>query len=99
MTSLDKCPFCGSYKLVPGSVKSQECFGFLPDEHHGGFTIRNIFAFAFGPSAIYCATCFMVWAKADSNDAAKFIQKFGTPELNARIAATDSDTKKEPPAR
>ena len=94
------CPFCGSLKVMSGKVVGAEGqAGFKPDETVTGFvfTLRYPFAFAFGPTGQYCATCGMIWAKADTKDAAKFLKKFATEDLKNRLANTEQETA--PPTR
>jgi hypothetical protein len=80
------CPFCESPKVIAGKVVNA---GFKPDDTVKGFvfTLRDPFAFGFGPAAEYCAACGMIWTKAKTKDAAKFLEKFGTDELKARLAS------------
>jgi hypothetical protein len=90
MTNPNNCPFCGSPAVVPGDIRtSKGPYGFRPAETRGGFnlTTRRVFAFEFGPLASYCAQCQMVWSKANPNDAAEFIRKFGTEGLKAQFEA------------
>ena len=87
MTAMDKCPFCGSSKLVPGRVGDNSGpYGFTPNEaSRWAFTLRPTFAFNIGPAATFCGECCMVWCKADRKDAYQFIHDFGTETLNARV--------------
>ncbi|MGH7972756.1 MAG: hypothetical protein ACREIC_28920, partial [Limisphaerales bacterium] len=88
MADPDPCPFCGSLHVVPGRVNASEGYGFKPYQTQSlAFTFRNVFAFDFGPAASFCPRCSMVWSKADSKDAAKFIQEFGTQALKTQVAA------------
>ena len=88
MNSAAKCPFCGGTTILTGQVWSKG-HGFHPDGTRTGLvlTLRNVFAFRFGPAAQFCAECCMVWSKADLQDAATFIDKFATDELKAQLAA------------
>ncbi len=98
MTTSDKCPFCGSDCVIPGQVRGYKGrSGFVPIEIRKGFnfTIRDMFAFAFGPEASFCGRCNMVWSKADASDAADFIAKFGNDALKAQYAAAQQT---QPPA-
>ena len=101
MSPSGTCPFCGNDHVCAGKVIGRDGFGFKPDGTKGGFvlTLRDPFAFAFGPGACYCADCGMVWSKADAKDAAKFVRKFATAELKARLAAPDANAPKSPPPR
>jgi hypothetical protein len=91
MPNPDKCPFCGSFKTVPGQIISSEgAHGFKPDETQAPvFTFRSVFAFNLAKAATFCAACYMVWCKADSRDAHTFIQKFGTESLKKRLLTAD----------
>jgi hypothetical protein len=93
MVARDKCPFCESLKVLTGRVLGREGYGFKPDDSQGGFvlTLRQNYAFAFGPAARYCAGCGMVWSKADAKDAAKFLSRFATDKLKAKLNAGSSD--------
>ena len=97
MNTPEKCPFCESPQLLPGKVIGREGYGFQPEGAKRGFvlTVRDPYAFAFGPAAQYCAACGIVWSKADAKDAAQFLEKFGTDELQARLAASNTS----PPER
>src|SRR5712671_6943662 len=101
MTTSEKCPFCGSSRLAEGKIESSEgAFGFKPDETiHPFFTFRTVGAFEIGPTAVFCAACYMVWCKADSRDAHDFIDKFGTESLKFRLHtahATPPSTQSSP---
>ena len=98
MVTLEKCPFCGSSKILAGNVESPEGYGFKPNEVITGFvfTLRSPWAFHFGPAAHFCAKCCMVWSNADPKDAAKFLQKYATGALKARLEAIDSNMQEEP---
>ncbi len=94
MVAPEKCPFCGARKVLAGRVLGREGYGFKPDDAKGGFvfTLRTNYAFAFGPTARYCAGCGMVWSKADAKDAAKFLERFASDALKSRLAALDANT-------
>jgi hypothetical protein len=103
MPALDKCPFCGSRKVVSGEFKTasqftiyeqfkgKPRFGFKPNEVIDGFvpTTRNPWAFDVGPSAHFCGACNMVWSQADPVDASEFIRRWGTGALKARLDAQE----------
>jgi len=94
------CPFCGSLKVIAGKVLSARGpTGFKPDDTRKGFvfTLRDPFAFAFGPAAQYCAACGMIWTRAKAKDAAKFMDKFVTDELKARLASLDASAPGQNP--
>ena len=78
---------CSPIELFRRPQSSTEgAFGFTPDETiHPFFTFRTVAAFEIGPTAVFCATCYMVWCKADSRDADDFIDKFGTESLKFRL--------------
>jgi hypothetical protein len=97
MPITDKCPFCGSSTVLAGNVRSAHGFGFTPEEIKKGFlfTFRSLMAFKFGPSAHFCAKCFMVWSKADPKDAVKFLGDYANDDLKARLA---TQIVPEPPA-
>jgi hypothetical protein len=54
------------------------------------FTVRDPYAFRFGPDGHYCAGCGMVWAQADPKDAADFLKRFVADKLKARLDAIDA---------
>ncbi len=96
----EKCPFCGSSKVLAGKVISNAGnYGFRPYEVSGfHFTFRVVFAFEFGPQACYCAKCSMVWSKADPKDAADFIENFADDELKQKLAAEERPPTAPPPS-
>jgi hypothetical protein len=98
-SSPGSCPFCGSRKVVPGNLKSRRGFGFRPNDVIEGliFTIRHPWAFHVGPAAQFCAACAMVWSQADPKDAAKFVKKYATGALRARLDAAEPESKSPPP--
>ncbi len=99
MLTPEKCPFCGSTKVLPGKVTtSGGSYGFRPYEISGfHFTFRVVFAFEFGPQACYCAKCSMVWSKANPKDAAEFIENFADDSLKDRLAGEERPSAPPPP--
>ena len=84
----DKCPFCAASSVIPGKiVYNEERSRFRPDSTRKGFflSIRWPFGFDFGPRAHFCAKCYMVWTKADPEDADKFLRKFASASLKQAL--------------
>lgn len=99
MTPPDQCPFCGSRKLFPAQFIDAESAG-------SGLRFPEVeqfpwwkFASAGNKDAIRdlaidtataCLGCGKVWAQFDLKRALELVQRHGSPEMNAKLAAMDN---------
>jgi hypothetical protein len=88
----EKCPFCGSAKLVSGKFTTFEdpYTGFKPNESiEPLFRLRTVAGFKLPQSATFCANCYMVWCKADSRDAHNYMRDHADQSLKERLLTAD----------
>lgn len=87
MKPTEKCPFCGSAKLVCGKLTSSEHHvGFKPDEStEPRFSLGAVAGFRLRRSAMFCADCCSVWAEAEPQEAHEYLRQYAARPLRTRL--------------
>ena len=97
MNPPDKCPFCGSRKLFPAQFIDAESAGSwlrfpelkqFPWWQFSSFSkdaIRDVRV----ETATACLGCGKVWAQFDLRRTLELVQRYGSPEMNAKLVAMD----------
>lgn len=99
MTPPDKCPFCGSHKLFPAQFVNEGYSG--SPVHFPGVEQFPWWKFASEGNkdawrevevskATACLGCGQLWAAFNLQQALELVQRHGTPEMKAKLAATST---------
>jgi hypothetical protein len=99
MTPPEKCPFCSSRKLFPaqfldeGVSAGSSWFRFPEIKQFSWWQFSSFSKDAIRDlcveKATACLGCGQLWTPFDLKRALELVQRYGSPEMNARLAAMD----------
>lgn len=87
MTPLPRCPFCGSPGIFPGLLLNGE---FEPTGTKVPIWKRGFNYPSVQSPAEVCMSCGKLWGTGTLSELKSYIERYGTSELKARLAALEA---------